>query len=163
MIPMTLGKIAAAMGATSDTRAEAIDRRLQLPILRVTTDSRDIQPGDLFFAIRGDRFDGHRFLAEAASKGAVAGVVDNPSFEPQCDPAFPLLVVDNTISALGRLATYFRREVLPPGTIVIAMTGSNGKTTSCARRSKAGLLPRASIIKSVFRLHCFRADRTIAI
>lgn len=130
MIPMSLGKVAAAMGATGDARAEAIDRRSQLPILRVTTDSRDIQPGDLFFAIRGARLDGHRFLAEAASKGAVAGVVEDPSFEPPSGHAFPLLVVDNTVSALGRLATYFRREVLPPGTIVIAMTGSNGKTTT---------------------------------
>jgi UDP-N-acetylmuramoyl-tripeptide--D-alanyl-D-alanine ligase len=94
-------------------------------IRRVCTDSRQAQAGDLFFAIKGERFDGHDFLNEVAAKGVAAMVVERKKTRaplPDCG----VLVVDDTRSALGRLAAVYRREFDLP---VIAVGGSNGKTT----------------------------------
>ena len=96
---------------------------------RVTTDSRDTRQGDLFVAIRGPRFDGHAFLSAAAAGGCVAAVVDRTAELPVgADAAFEggIIGVENTIGALGELAAWHRRQV--PAR-VIAVTGSNGKTT----------------------------------
>jgi len=136
MIPMLLGDVAAAVGATCSTGTAGVVVR------RVTTDSREVLPGDLFFALRGARFDGHQFAAEALAKGAVACVCDR-NFHP---PTLVLslegeaarflrgsgqaLVVENTLDALGRLAKHYRHVVLPVSTVIIAVTGSNGKTTT---------------------------------
>ena len=122
MIPMTLGNVAAALGAVCHPSIS------QTVIHRVTTDSRDVQSGDLFFALRGPRFDGHQFTAQALAKGAVACVCDR-----RLDAAIesgPLLSVDDTLAALGRLAKHYRHAVLPVSAVVIAVTGSNGKTTT---------------------------------
>ena len=97
--------------------------------LRVTTDSRDVRPGDLFVALRGPRFDGHAFLAAAAAGGCVGAIVDRRIDLPlDPDTVFPggLIGVSDTTGALGELAAWHRRE-LPAR--VIAVTGSNGKTT----------------------------------
>ena len=122
MIPMSLGDVAAAIGATCPAATEGVVAR------RVTTDSRDVRSGDLFFALRGVRVDGHQFAAEALAKGAVACVRDR-NFHPPSEAA-PSLVVENTLDALGRLARHYRHAVLPVSTVVIAVTGSNGKTTT---------------------------------
>jgi len=144
MIPMALKEIALATGA----KAESIDDTMIAR--RVSIDSRDIQPGDLFFAIRGPTHDGHRFVVEATAKGAVAAVCDAPGAdefshsraprptptkgeacaEARVESRIPVLVVDDTTLALGRLAAHYRRAVMPVGTVVIAVTGSNGKTTT---------------------------------
>ncbi|WP_298138642.1 UDP-N-acetylmuramoyl-tripeptide--D-alanyl-D-alanine ligase [Acidiferrobacter sp.] len=88
----------------------------------VATDTRTMTPGCLFFALRGARFDGHAFLRDAAAQGAVAAVTDRP-----CEPGWPpCLVVPDTRLALGRLAAYWRRKM---GARVLAVTGSNGKTS----------------------------------
>jgi len=96
---------------------------------RVTTDSRDTQPGDLFIALRGERFDGHEFLPDAAAGGCVAAIVER-SIDLPLDVAtvFPggLIGVADTTSALGELAAWHRGETAAR---VIAVTGSNGKTT----------------------------------
>lgn len=96
---------------------------------RVTTDSRDTRPGDLFIALRGERFDGHKFLAAAAAGGCVAAVVDR-SIDLPLDVAtvFPggLIGVAETTAALGKLARWHREG---SSARVIAVTGSNGKTT----------------------------------
>ena len=93
---------------------------------RVCTDSRTAREGDVFFALRGDRFDGHRFLAEVVEKGAVAVVVERASL-----PVPPLrravIAVENTREALGRLAARYRSDFHLP---VIAVGGSNGKSTT---------------------------------
>jgi UDP-N-acetylmuramoyl-tripeptide--D-alanyl-D-alanine ligase len=89
------------------------------------TDSRRARPGDLFFAIKGDRFDGHDFLNEVVAKGAAAVVIEREKV-PASLPACAVLVVDNVRTALGRLAARYRREFNLP---VIAVGGSNGKTT----------------------------------
>ncbi len=96
-----------------------------LTLQGLCTDSRQARPGDLFFAIKGDRFDGHDFLNEVVAKGVVAVVIERekvPATLPKC----AVLVVDNARAALGRLAAEYRREFDLP---VIAVGGSNGKTT----------------------------------
>ncbi len=91
----------------------------------VCTDSREVRPGDLFVAIRGDRFDGHNFLAEAARKGAVALMVSRGSIGTV--NGCSVIAVDDTRSGLGRLAAAYRRDFSLP---VTAVAGSNGKTTT---------------------------------
>jgi len=93
---------------------------------RVCTDSRQVRPGDLFFALPGERFDGHAFLLEAASKGAAAVVVARRQAPPSL-PNCALIAVDNTRHALGRLAARYRQDFSLP---VVAVGGSNGKTTT---------------------------------
>lgn len=91
---------------------------------RVSTDSRAVAAGDLFFAIRGDRFDGNRFVAEAARRGAVAAVADGDLPEA---PTVPVLRVRDSVEALAAFAHEHRKTLR--GTVV-AITGSNGKTTT---------------------------------
>jgi len=87
----------------------------------VSTDTRAIKPGDLFVALRGERYDGHTFLAQAAAAGAVAAMVEHAS-----DIDLPQIVVGDTTRALGQLGNYWRRQFSIP---LVAVTGSNGKTT----------------------------------
>ncbi len=91
-------------------------------VLRVSTDSRTMQPGDLFIALRGEKFDGGRFAAQALQQGA-AGVVLDHAQAPEIATA---IRVDDTRLALGRLAAAWRQRFAMP---VVAITGSNGKTT----------------------------------
>ena len=91
-------------------------------VLRVSTDSRNIQAGDLFIALRGEKFDGGAFVAQALQQGAV-GVVLDAAQAPDITTA---LRVDDTRLALGRLAAAWRKRFAIP---VVAITGSNGKTT----------------------------------
>ena len=93
----------------------------------VSIDSRTLQPGDLFVAIRGERFDGHRFLANAARSGAVAAMVDEKAAGAEgVVDILPLVVVPDTRKALGRLAAHWRAKFTLP---LVALTGSSGKTT----------------------------------
>jgi UDP-N-acetylmuramoyl-tripeptide--D-alanyl-D-alanine ligase len=89
----------------------------------VSTDSRSIRAGDLFVALRGERFDGHDFLQSVASRQAAATMVD-ARYRGQYP--LPALVVDDTRRALGDLARYWRARFAPA---LIAISGSNGKTT----------------------------------
>ncbi|MDO9636367.1 MAG: UDP-N-acetylmuramoyl-tripeptide--D-alanyl-D-alanine ligase [Thiobacillus sp.] len=91
-------------------------------VLRVSTDSRSIRAGDLFIALRGERFDGGRFAAQALQQGA-AGVVLDAAQAPEVVHA---IRVDDTRLALGRLAAAWRQRF---AISVVAITGSNGKTT----------------------------------
>ncbi len=87
----------------------------------VSTDSRRVVPGSLFVALRGERFDGHDHVAAAFAGGAVAALVDH-----ELPGVGPLLVVDDTVLGLGRLAAGWRaRHELP----LVGVTGSMGKTT----------------------------------
>ncbi len=94
-------------------------------VTRVCTDSRDLQAGDLFVALSGDRFDGHGFVEEAVNRGAVAAVVADR--EAGRFPGMPLLVVPEPRRALGRMAGRYRNDFRIP---VIAVAGSNGKTST---------------------------------
>lgn len=91
----------------------------------VSTDSRSIAKGDLFVALRGEHYDGHAFLPAAARSGAIAAMVDG-SFDASA-ATLPLVIVDDTRLALGRLALHWRMQFSP---VLIAVAGSNGKTTT---------------------------------
>jgi UDP-N-acetylmuramoyl-tripeptide--D-alanyl-D-alanine ligase len=88
----------------------------------VATDSRDVQPGDLFVALLGEHHDGHDFLDAALAAGAVGLLV---SRVPLKDPGVPVFAVTDTLEALGKLAQWWRRRC---GLRLVAVTGSNGKT-----------------------------------
>jgi len=92
----------------------------------VSSDTRTIADGALFVALRGERFDGHEYVAAARARGAVAAMVDRRAAAASGAAPLPLLVVDDTRLGLGRLAAYWRRKFKLP---LIAVTGSNGKTT----------------------------------
>jgi UDP-N-acetylmuramoyl-tripeptide--D-alanyl-D-alanine ligase len=98
----------------------------ETPVLNVCTDSRHVRPGDLFFAIKGERFDGHDFLNEVIAKGAAAIVMEEKKTPGQM-PDGAVLVVDDSRAAFGRLATTYRKDFNLP---VVAVGGSNGKTTT---------------------------------
>jgi len=109
------------------TAAQAIGARhkgANATFFRVTTDSRDLRPGDLFVGIRGERFDGQAFADQALSAGA-AGVMLEVGAKIIA-PNGPVLEVDDTRLALGRLAAFWRARFTLP---LVAITGSNGKTT----------------------------------
>jgi len=93
----------------------------------VSTDTREIARGDLFVALRGERFDAHDFLAEAAARGAACAVVEAARAPSLAAGALPLLAVESTLEALGALARHHRRRFPVP---VVGVTGSNGKTTT---------------------------------
>lgn len=112
----TLERIAQALGGgPADRRA----------ITGITTDSRNVQAGECFVALRGERFDGHDFLSEAVAAGAAALVVEDPSRAPV--PGVPVFAVEDTLGALGALARFRRDAWARP---VIAVGGSNGKTST---------------------------------
>jgi UDP-N-acetylmuramoyl-tripeptide--D-alanyl-D-alanine ligase len=96
---------------------------------RISTDTRALGRGDCFIALRGPRFDGHEFVSDAASRGASAAVVSNPTRAMNSPSALALLQVQDTLTALHKLATNYRRQ-MPPASRVIAVSGACGKTTT---------------------------------
>lgn len=110
----------------------------------VSIDSRTLAPGDLFFAIRGPRFDGHAFVAEALRRGAPGAVVasEYPNLPEEAPDRFLVRVSDPT-EALGALA---REERLRSGARIVAITGSLGKTTT-----KEAAAAAIGASRSVFR------------
>ncbi len=119
MDPRPLNFIANACGA------ELVLGAPESLVARVCTDSRQVRAGDLFFALRGEKFDGHDFLGEV-SRHAAAVVVNRGRTLPATGKC-AVLAVDDTIPALGRFAAAYRREFELP---VVAVAGSNGKTTT---------------------------------
>ena len=88
----------------------------------ITTDSRSVARGEIFFALRGPNHDGNRHATAAVAAGALASVVDDPSLSGK-----KLILVDDVLGALTSLAAFHRRRLTVP---VIAITGTNGKTTT---------------------------------
>lgn len=125
MIPLTLAEIASAVDGT--LRLDGTDAAADTVVDgTVTTDSREIEPGDVFFAKRGEFDDGHRFAPSAVQQGADLLVVEHP-----LDLPVPQVVVADTVDALGALATEVVRRVRSHGRLkVVGVTGSNGKTTT---------------------------------
>ncbi len=117
--PFTLDEAAAWTGGRLSS-AEAGTESLSA----VSTDTRTLAPGSLFVAIRGPRHDAHDHLADAVANGAAALLVERM---PTDAVKVPTLLVDDTTRALGALAAGHRRRFAGP---VIAITGSNGKTTT---------------------------------
>jgi UDP-N-acetylmuramoyl-tripeptide--D-alanyl-D-alanine ligase len=111
-------------------------------------DSRTLQPGDLFFAIRGERFDGHDFVASALERGACAAVIARDRVAGLSNAA-ALLTTDDPLAALQRLAAAVRRHW---GKRVVAITGSAGKTTT--KEAIAAVLgTRFAVLKSLGNLN----------
>jgi UDP-N-acetylmuramoyl-tripeptide--D-alanyl-D-alanine ligase len=111
---MRMSQAAQALGA----RYSGVDAEFGA----VSTDSRAIRRGDLFVALKGERYDGHAFLAQAAAAGAAGVLVERAC----ADATLPQIVVEDTLRALGRLGNYWRRQFSIP---LVALSGSNGKTT----------------------------------
>lgn len=101
----------------------------------VCTDTRTLQTGNLFIALVGDHYDGHDFMRDAEAKGAVAAVVQHPVDNVQ----IPQFIVPDTLTALAQIALVHRNTIHCP---VIAVTGSNGKTT--VKEMIASILPQPS-------------------
>src|SRR3954471_8016875 len=95
-------------------------------VQRVHTDTRTLQPGDLFVALKGERFDANDFIAQARDKGAVAAI----AHVGKLPAGFPGIEVADSTFALGKLANAWRRQFTLP---LVAVTGSNGKTTVTQR------------------------------
>ncbi len=113
MIPLCLADI-----------AQAVDGELvgdNVTINSINTDSRSLQVGELFLALKGPNFDGHRFLESAIELGCGAVIVDH-----QCEGSIPQVIVSDTHKALGKIAAYVKEKVAPK---TVAITGSSGKTT----------------------------------
>jgi UDP-N-acetylmuramoyl-tripeptide--D-alanyl-D-alanine ligase len=96
-----------------------------LAVTNLCTDSRTLRRGDLFLALNGENFDGHSFVRQAAEAGAVGALVETVA--ENLPPDFAIIKVANTLAALQRIATAYRRT-LPLKAVVI--TGSNGKTST---------------------------------
>ncbi|MCU0647947.1 MAG: UDP-N-acetylmuramoyl-tripeptide--D-alanyl-D-alanine ligase [Gemmatimonadaceae bacterium] len=100
------------------------------PVRAISTDTRSVQPGDCFVALRGETFDAHDFLAQAEAAGAAAVVVDRP--QAATGLGIPAIVVPDTLRAYGTLAAHWRTvwQGVPHGGVVIGVAGSNGKTST---------------------------------
>jgi UDP-N-acetylmuramoyl-tripeptide--D-alanyl-D-alanine ligase len=112
---MTLGQAATVLGGEL--------RGSDVQFSDVCTDSRTLKSGDLFVALRGERYDGHDFVAKAAAAGAVAALIDRAHVR---SAPLPVAAVEDTTVALGALAAHWRRQFHIP---LVAVAGSNGKTT----------------------------------
>lgn len=133
---MTLSQAAAAMRGTLHGSEVAFDS--------VGTDSRAITEGQLFFALRGEKFDGHAYAEQALAQGAAGVVVNKDSDAVALSPA---LIVNDTYQALGLLASDWRQQFAGP---VVGVTGSNGKTTV------------KEMMASIFAAHTGDADKVLA-
>jgi UDP-N-acetylmuramoyl-tripeptide--D-alanyl-D-alanine ligase len=139
---MSIGDVARILGTSCGAP--------ELVALGYSIDSRTLEPGQLFFAIRGPRFDGHEFVLHAFERGAVAAVVERGFFKIAPRNIIPaLLAVNNPIDALQRLALAVRRNW---GRRLVAITGSAGKTTT--KELTASLLSqRYAVLKSLGNLN----------
>jgi UDP-N-acetylmuramoyl-tripeptide--D-alanyl-D-alanine ligase len=155
MIAMTLAEIAAAtrgrlvLDGTDATPATVVDGLS-------TTDSREVVPGTIFFAKPGEVTDGHLFVPQAIDAGAALLVVDHELATQEWSRPAPQLVVDDTVVALGDLATEVIARVRASGTLkIVGVTGSNGKTTTknllraILERVGPTIAPRASFNNEV--------------
>lgn len=120
-IALTAGRIAEVSGGR--IAAGAADAR----IANVSTDTRSLKPGDLYVAIRGESFDGNAFVADALKKGACGAVCEQAPAAADVPPGAFVVQVADSVRALGAMAREWRRIVNP---MVVAITGSSGKTTT---------------------------------
>jgi len=116
MKPLTLAQLVQVCDA------ELRGPELEAPIQNVSTDTRNLPPGSLFVALKGESHDGHNFVADACAKGALAVVVSRP-----VEAACPQLIVRDTLVAYGKLGALCRSE---SKATFLAVTGSAGKTTT---------------------------------
>lgn len=108
----------------------------------VSTDSRTVGKGQIFFALWGDNYNGNKFASDAMARGALCAVIDDPLFETE-----NTILADDCLFELQALASHYRKELKIP---VLAITGTNGKTTT------KELL--AAILSKKFKVHCTRGN-----
>ena len=121
MPTFTVSEIAAAVGGTVSGAVDAV-------VQGVSTDSRSVEPGELFVPLRGERFDGHQFIAAALARGIQVILAEQGGYDLGNLPAGTSCIsVPDTLRALGDLAACHRTRFSLP---VVAITGSNGKTTT---------------------------------
>lgn len=116
---LTLGDAARVLG----DEASSVPH---VKLAEISTDSRSVGPSALFVALRGENYDGHDFVGQAAARGAAAAVVESRAALANVPPDFPLVRVSDTLEALGQLARLYRSR---SQATFIGITGSNGKTT----------------------------------
>src|ERR1700752_3763611 len=103
------------------TTENLYDIYLEHPV--ISTDTRKIAPGSMFFALKGEKFDANTFAEQAIATGAAYAIIDNPDY----NKGEQYVLVDDVLSALQDLARHPRRQLIIP---VIGLTGTNGKTTT---------------------------------
>jgi UDP-N-acetylmuramoyl-tripeptide--D-alanyl-D-alanine ligase len=114
---LQIAKLAEAKVETDDGKTS---------IERISTDSRTIKDGELFVALRGENFDGHKFVEDVAKRGAAGAIVD-PKWKGKVPNKFALVRASDTLLAYQNLATNYRKSL---SLKVVAITGSNGKTST---------------------------------
>jgi UDP-N-acetylmuramoyl-tripeptide--D-alanyl-D-alanine ligase len=143
-VALTLGWIAGAVAGAQ--LAGAVPGQGETPVRDVVTDSRTMAAGDVFVALRGPRFDGHSFAAEALARGAAGVVVEREWAEahPEVTATGGVIAVSDTLQALQDLAHAVRQA---SGAKVVAITGSAGKTTT-KEAIAAMLATRFQVVKN---------------
>ncbi len=147
---LTLADAAIGSGAVLEAPS-SISHPGALVATGYSIDSRTIGPGELFFAVKGERLDGHDFIAAAVERGAVGAVVSRARIATLPDSALsvPLLIAEDSLFALQSLASHVRRQW---GKRVIAITGSAGKTTT-KEAIAAALSAKYNVLKSIGNLN----------
>ena len=142
---LTLAEAAIGAGAVLEAPA-SISAAGTRAAAGYSIDSRTIGAGELFFAVKGERFDGHDFVAAAVERGAIAAVVSRAKLPALPDEALavPLLIAEDSLAALQALASHVRRQW---GKRVVAITGSAGKTTT-KEAIAAALAVKFNVLKS---------------
>ncbi|MGP8270008.1 MAG: UDP-N-acetylmuramoyl-tripeptide--D-alanyl-D-alanine ligase [Terracidiphilus sp.] len=142
---LSLAEAAISAGAVLEAPQSAANAGA-LEVCGYSIDSRTVAPGELFFAVRGERLDGHDFVEAALKRGAVAAVVSRALVAtlPDAALAVPLLIAEDPLLALQALAAHVRRQW---GGRVVAITGSAGKTTT-KEAVAAALGAKFSVLKS---------------
>ncbi|MGP8250701.1 MAG: UDP-N-acetylmuramoyl-tripeptide--D-alanyl-D-alanine ligase [Terracidiphilus sp.] len=142
---LTLAEIAMGAGAMLEAPA-SVPNAGALVAEGYSIDSRTIAPGELFFAVRGERLDGHDYVAAALERGALAAAVSRARVAslPDAALASPLLITEDPLAALQLLAAHVRRQW---GKRLVAITGSAGKTTT-KEATAAALGTKFSVLKS---------------
>jgi UDP-N-acetylmuramoyl-tripeptide--D-alanyl-D-alanine ligase len=141
---LTLEEISKAVGGSLDGPGATKVRGYSI-------DSRTLNAGELFVAVKGPRFDGHQFLAQAAEKKAAGALVETKDAGGQTPrpPALPIIQVGSTVEALQQLARDVRRRWGMP---IIGVTGSVGKTTT-KEMIAAVLGKKFTVLRSVGNLN----------
>jgi UDP-N-acetylmuramoyl-tripeptide--D-alanyl-D-alanine ligase len=141
---ITLADVLAGTGGALYGPSAAAGGAGDVAFARVGIDSRGVGPGDLFVAVRGEVHDGHRFVPDAAARGATGALVARGRAAEFADTGALLIEVDDTLAALGRLGAYWRAKFSLP---VVGITGSIGKSST--KELVAGLLgTKLRVLKS---------------
>jgi UDP-N-acetylmuramoyl-tripeptide--D-alanyl-D-alanine ligase len=135
--PFSLAQLCHILNVTTDGLAD-----LSKPVEGITTDTRELKPGQVFVALRGEKFDGHDYIDVAIAKGASAVILDTKDFAKYT--SLHAIYVPNTLQAYQAIAHWWRHQFTNP---VIAVTGSVGKTTT-KELIAAVLATHGSVLKS---------------